>query len=172
VQIILPSCTTQQHESTTTPVFSQTRLEALEVVARADAARMKATERVTMRRFMENSFLIVERKTSTRGKHRRRIGGAKALESTGRTGNATRAAGTAGIGRSTISRDGSSARTADFGAKSASESLQKDAGQLSHAAEPQGIESAAADPTVRDPSPRSAIMAAVRVRRAGLRQEV
>jgi hypothetical protein len=63
VQIILPSCTAQQHESTTTPVFSQTRLaaleaDALEAVARAETARRKATESRVQRRFMRSSFLV------------------------------------------------------------------------------------------------------------------
>jgi hypothetical protein len=110
--------------------------------------------------------------TLRRGKDQRRIGGANPLESTGRTGNGTRAAGTAGIRQSTISGDAASARPGDFGTLSASESLQKDAGQLSHAAEQQDIESAAADPTVSDASPKSAIRAAVRIRRAGVIQEV
>jgi len=61
VQIILPSCTAQQHESTTTPVFSQTRLaapDALEAVAKAETARRKATESRVQRLFMDSSFLV------------------------------------------------------------------------------------------------------------------
>src|SRR5262249_17080495 len=68
----------------------------------------------------------------------------------------------------TDSGEGTSAGTGAFGALSASESLQNEAGQLSHVAEQQDIERAAADPTVWDINPKSAISAAIR--RRGIRK--
>jgi len=161
VQIIFPSCITQQHESTVTPVFSQTSADAR--VARADAATSRESDTVTKSLFMTASLFleIVVVLVATRPRDHFRMGRTNPLRGGSRILSVGDAKSRTERLRATAKPETAISGETTFFARSSLESLYRDTGHPSQSVEQHDHARIAVLQSETQPIPRMARSAAI-----------